>query len=1401
MKNITLLISFLVFSTVALNAQWTTDTDLNTLVAASESGDMQAIGTSDGQTYIVFWKTVAAPINFELRLQVLDALGNQQFGPEGILVSSNISMSTFTAIGSVAVDSDDNLYIGATGTANEMGHAFKMDIDGNHLWGTDGVTVENGYLVKILPLSDGGGIVSWSPFSQALMQRYDAEGNAVWSEPQEVISGTSKTAPGDLFELSGGDFVMVFHTYSFGINSTLYAQRYNGDGEEQWSSPTQLSNKTTVYNTNYSTAQDGDNMYYGYVGKSMNRFDSFVQRINPDGTLPWGINGMDFDTNETDFEMDTRIAHSPGSQNIWAICTYTDTNQNEPGEYVQKFDKHTGARLFTDNAKVVYGISSEFNRHLSSLYLVNDQPFYLISKGFDNGATPTTLHALLLDSNGNFAWPEETKPIATFSASKGREQQTRPVNGQAVTVWIEDKNTGDRIYAQNLMDVLLQEGETCMPAADCSMGNGIVEFSIGSFSNTSGCESDNDTSGYADFTGLTGLELAPDSTYSVTLLSGADNQQVSIWIDANNNNSFESSELILADEPVGTTPVTTMVTIPSTMPIGAHRLRVQAANNEQSSLDACDQPALGETEDYTAYFSIPISCHPVESLTVSNISHNSAIVSWTDTNDATAWDVEIVEEGNIPAGVPTTGYNDITNPVEIMDLMSTTTYHVYVRADCGEDDSDVSSWVGPISITTTCAPFIPPYYEYFEEIFGGFPECWSEADNGTPATGPVMTGASEWGEDGFGNIGNNGALRLNLYQGDVVKDWLISPVFDLSSGNTYQVEFDFSITAYSNSSAANLGSDDEVAFLISVDGGTSWTSLQTWTAADDINPEGIRIIHDLSAYSGMEVTFAFWGSDGVIDDPEDINVYVDNFFVRTPPSCPEITDLTIGTVMASSAEVNWVENGPVISWDLEFGLAGFSPTGEPSTDYDDIENPITITGLSAATAYEVYVRADCGGDNSSDVALWVGPVYFETPCATYSVPYLEEFTSTPYECWTQANAGDPSTGPMEFDDFSGWQNGGFANVGSSGAAKINLYNVGDNDWLISPAIAISGDEFQASFDFSITEFANSNAGNLGSDDRVVFLISTDNMATWTSLMEWDSNSNVDPLGEHFVFDLSQYANMNVNFAFWATEGTVDDLEDNDIFVDNFAINTGSSSLEVTAVLTNVSCNGLSDGAIDLIPNGGVAPLTFNWSNEATTEDISGLSAGEYNVMVTDADGNMVEFSAIITEPDTIGGITLITNESINDAADGSIDLTVSGGTPDYTFLWDNGATTEDIQNLDDGTYCVTITDANGCTNILCADVMPGPVSTQTIPDLTGFKVYPNPVGDKMVWVEMAFSTAKDLNVQLLNAFGQAVHKSEYSNVTDLKTEINTSNLPSGVYFLKVVSLNENGLMVYKLIKQ
>ena len=144
------------------------------------------------------------------------------------------------------------------------------------------------------------------------------------------------------------------------------------------------------------------------------------------------------------------------------------------------------------------------------------------------------------------------------------------------------------------------------------------------------------------------------------------------------------------------------------------------------------------------------------------------------------------------------------------------------------------------------------------------------------------------------------------------------------------------------------------------------------------------------------------------------------------------------------------------------------------------------------------------------------------------------------------------------------------------------------------------------------------------------------------------------------------------------------------------------TITLSYALTNVLCNGLSTGAIDLTVTGnGTPPYTYVWSGpvaySAATEDISGLVAGTYNVTITDALGATKTGSTTITEPSAMALVLTVSNTKCPASTDGAIDLTAIGGTSPYTFLWTGGVTTEDLSALVAATYDVTVTDVNGCT--------------------------------------------------------------------------------------------------------
>lgn len=138
-------------------------------------------------------------------------------------------------------------------------------------------------------------------------------------------------------------------------------------------------------------------------------------------------------------------------------------------------------------------------------------------------------------------------------------------------------------------------------------------------------------------------------------------------------------------------------------------------------------------------------------------------------------------------------------------------------------------------------------------------------------------------------------------------------------------------------------------------------------------------------------------------------------------------------------------------------------------------------------------------------------------------------------------------------------------------------------------------------------------------------------------------------------------------------------------------------LAVTGATTNISCYGASNGSITLSVAGGTAPYTYSWNGGVTTQNRSGLAAGNYSVTVTDAHGCTKTVSFSISQPTQLTTSASVHNASCYGSSTGYINLSVSGGSSPYTYSWSNNVTTQDIYNIPADTYSVVVTDAHGCT--------------------------------------------------------------------------------------------------------
>ncbi len=366
-----------------------------------------------------------------------------------------------------------------------------------------------------------------------------------------------------------------------------------------------------------------------------------------------------------------------------------------------------------------------------------------------------------------------------------------------------------------------------------------------------------------------------------------------------------------------------------------------------------------------------------------------------------------------------------------------------------------------------------------------------------------------------------------------------------------------------------------------------------------------------------------------------------------------------------------------------------------------------VSGISASTA---TTNVSCNGGNDGTVDLTVtggtAPYTFVWSNAA-TTEDLSDLTAGTYDVTVTDANGCTATESVEVTEpailvASGVATNVSCNAGSNGA--INLTVTGGTApytfvWSNTATTEDLTDLAAGTYDVTVTD-ANGCTATESVEVTEPAALSASGVATNISC-NGGSNGEINLI---VTGGTAPYTFV------WSNTATTEDMiglsaDTYDVTVTDANGCTATESVEVTepaalsasGVATNISCNGGSNGKVDLTVTGGTAPYTFVWSNTATTEDLTGLAAGKYDVTVTDDNGCTDEASVTITEPAVLSASAVATNVSCNGGSNGTVNLTVTGGTAPYTYVWSNAVTTEDLVGLAAGTYDVTVTDANGCT--------------------------------------------------------------------------------------------------------
>lgn len=231
---------------------------------------------------------------------------------------------------------------------------------------------------------------------------------------------------------------------------------------------------------------------------------------------------------------------------------------------------------------------------------------------------------------------------------------------------------------------------------------------------------------------------------------------------------------------------------------------------------------------------------------------------------------------------------------------------------------------------------------------------------------------------------------------------------------------------------------------------------------------------------------------------------------------------------------------------------------------------------------------------------------------------------------------------------------------------------------------------------------------------------------------------------------------------------------------SFFIAQGGCNLSASYEVSDVKCYGENNGTISITLNNSSESVEFQWSTGQTIPDpvLENLSAGNYSVTITDQNGCFIILeNMMVGQPEALSAILTITHETVPGANDGNASVSVQGGTEPFMISWSTGISGSTVSGLTPGSYSVTVTDTNGCTQSQSFVINAG--STNTIEATTEaiINVYPIPTSG------LLHIDVQDSDLSLIRVFrldGKEVFADKNNTTPDL------SRLENGIYIIQLV---------------
>ena len=743
-------------------------------------------------------------------------------------------------------------------------------------------------------------------------------------------------------------------------------------------------------------------------------------------------------------------------------------------------------------------------------------------------------------------------------------------------------------------------------------------------------------------------------------------------------------------------------------------------------------------DDFTIDY-IPTCVRPTN--LTATATQTDITLGWNDANTGQEWIIEY-GTGNFVHGTGTVVVAN-SNPYTITGLMPSTMYTFYVRGICSATDS--SNWSLPFHVATACAPIATlPYTENFDSYGTGesaYPNCWHKINTYSSIRPYVSSTSYAGGGSLYFYAGTSGTYNI-----------AVAPELDASINiSDLQAVFMYRATYASDRLIVGVMSNPmDASTFVPVETISPASTASTWVEKTVYFNNYTGNGHYIAFKNEYTTTYSY--------------AYIDNLVIDVAPTCPKPHSLTCSSLTDNTATFTWTESGTATAWEIEYGPAGFVHGN--GTTVQVTTNPYTVTGLTASTTYDFYVRAIC---SATDQSVWEGPVSV-TP-GSYNMPVTGSNTVT-------------TCNMVIYDD--GGPNGDYS-TNCNSTLTINPATPG-------AVIVLTGTcSVEEDYDYLYVYDGTSTSGNL--------------LATYNNLNQTvNCTSTTGSLTLYFTSDGSV---VYPGFALTATCSGGSAIVDPTVTT-QAADNIGTTSATLHGTVTAGSETITAQGFEWKTTTGG-SYTAVNVAGTTMTHNLTGLTPNTgytFRAFATTASGTTYGTALTFTtqneqqtcpSPTNVQATSITDNSAViswtqqGDVTSWDVNYRVTGAdswntvsttTNPHTLVGLTGSTSYDVQVI---AHCT-----NGQTSDPSATItfMTTGINDYTLDNTV--TVYPNPTTGL---IQIENGEWRMENVEVYDAYGKLLNT---MNVNDHTVNIDLSGYAKGTYFVRVTT--ERGVVTKRVVK-